>query len=299
MSRAPISNGEAEAGVAEVEIETEVTEAEVEAAVETADPGSPSGAEVELGSDQAPPPIGCLLEAVLFAAAEPIPAGRLARLLAPWPRAAVLEAIAELAAQLESGGRGVRLIETKAGYQLRSAAEAAPWIRRFFTEKPPRLSRPMLETVAIIAYRQPVTRGEIEAIRGVNCDAVLGALVTRSMVRVVGRRQSPGRPVEYGTTDEFLDLFSLRDLTELPPLPDPAALLRLIETNEEEQEAAGGDAAGIETERGAAAEDLEPGGLGVAPDGGGPDPSGTGEGERPGDPRAGHASGSDPGSDHD
>jgi segregation and condensation protein B len=243
----------------------------------------------------AAPPLATVLEAVLFAAAEPVPLGRLARLMAPWPRAAVVEALASLATGLAAGQRGVRLVETGGGFQLRSVAECAPWIRRFFTEKPPRLSRPLLETVAIIAYRQPVTRGEIESIRGVNCDAVLGALVTRSLVRVVGRRQSPGRPVEYGTSGEFLDLFSLRDLSELPPLPDPAALASLMVAADEDQEAGGDDADGSHEDRaesdgeagsGAAPEDSEPGGDRLAEGSGGPDPGGTGAGQREADPRA-------------
>jgi len=236
------------------------------------------------------PPLATVLEAVLFAAAEPVPLGRLTRILFPWTRAAVAEALAGLATELAEGTRGVRLVETGSGFQLRSASECAPWIRKFFTEKPPRLSRPMLETVAIVAYRQPVTRGEIESIRGVNCDAVLSALVGRGLVRIVGRRESPGRPLEYGTTPEFLDLFSLRDLSELPPLPDPAALASLIDGDEGEPEESGEPAGAdeerrdeaVEREAGAAAEDPEPGGAGVAPHGGGPDPSGPGAGEREG-----------------
>lgn len=224
------------------------------------------------------PPLPTVLEAVLFAAAEPIATGRLVRLLAAWSRPEVLAALEELAAELEAAGRGIRLVTTANGHQLRSAPEAAGWIRRFFTDKPPRLSRPLLETLAIIAYRQPATRGEIEAIRGVNCDAVLGALVARNLVRIVGRRQSPGRPVEYGTTEDFLDLFSLRNLSELPPLPDPAALANLVESVgvAEGEEGAEGDG----TEDGEAAEVAEPGGDRLAADGGGPDPLGAGAGER-------------------
>jgi len=261
------------------------------------------------------PPLGTTIEAVLFAAAEPVPLARLVRLLGAWPRAAVQEALDELRTALESGGRGVRLAETAGGFQLRSAAECAPWVRHFFAEKPPRLSRAVLETLAIVAYRQPATRGEVEAVRGVNCDAVLGALLTRGLIQVVGRRQSPGRPVEYGTTGAFLELFSLRDLSELPELPEPAALARLIEEADADrtEDAEGHDAPGdpdqdqdrdqdqdddgADAQR-ALAEDPEPGGGGVAPGGGGPDPGGTGPGERPGGGGAGDEGGSDPGPDH-
>jgi segregation and condensation protein B len=251
------------------------------------------------------PPLRTTLEAVLFAAAEPVPLTRLVRLLGAWPRAAVHEALDELRTALEAEGRGVRLAETAGGFQLRSAAECAPWVRRFFAEKPPRLSRAVLETLAIVAYRQPATRGEVEAVRGVNCDAVLGALLTRGLIQVVGRRQSPGRPVEYGTTASFLELFSLRDLSELPELPEPAALARLIEEADAERtdgdEGSPGDEGhdddGADA-HGALAEDPEPGGGGVAQGGGGPDPGGQGPGERPGGGGAGDEGGPDPGPDH-
>lgn len=241
------------------------------------------------------PPLQAVLEGVLFAAAEPVPLARLVRLLAAWPRAKVVEGLAELAQALERDGRGLRLAETAGGYQLRSAAECAPWVRRFFAERPPRLSRAVLETLAIVAYRQPATRGEVEAVRGVNCDAVLGALITRGLIQVVGRRQSPGRPVEYGTTNAFLELFSLKDLGELPELPEPAALARLIEEADAAGQAGEDDAAGPD---GASTEDPEPGGHRVAEGGGGPDPRGQGPGEWEGDPRAGDEGGSHEGPDH-
>src|SRR5439155_12998551 len=100
------------------------------------------------------------------------------------------------------------------------AAEHAPWVRRLLRERPARLTRPMLETVAIIAYRQPCTRLEIEAVRGVDVDAVLSTLLERRLVRIVGRKEAPGRPLLYATTREFLEVFSLPDLGALPPLRD-------------------------------------------------------------------------------
>jgi segregation and condensation protein B len=155
----------------------------------------------------------------------------------------------------------------------------------------------VLETLAIVAYRQPATRGEVEAVRGVNCDAVLGALLSRQLIQVVGRRQSPGRPVEYGTTAAFLELFSLRDLGELPELPEPAALARLIE--EAEAIAAEEDADNADADPdGEIAEDSEPGGDRVAAGGGGPDPGGQGPAERPGGPGAGDEGGPEQGPHH-
>jgi len=241
------------------------------------------------------PPLHTTLEAVLFAAAEPVPLARLVKLLGAWPRATVSAALDELRDTLEREGRGIRLAETAGGLQLRSAAECAPWVRHFFAEKPPRLSRAVLETLAIVAYRQPATRGEVEAVRGVNCDAVLGALLTRQLIQVVGRRQSPGRPVEYGTTAGFLELFSLRDLGELPELPEPAALARLIEEAEVNAEQAEGADADPDGEN---PEDLEPGGDRFAPGGGGPDPGGEGPAQREGDPGAGDEGGPDQGPHH-
>ena len=168
------------------------------------------------------------LEAILFAAAEPIPLQRLSRLFQGQGRGIVKKALETLQGELAEGSRGIRLVEVSSGYQFRSAPEHASWLRRFFAEKPPRLSRALLETVSIIAYRQPVTRGEIEAIRGVNCDAILSALLNRDLILATGRRDTPGRPVEYGTTSDFLELFTMRDLSELPPLPDAESLANLL-----------------------------------------------------------------------
>jgi len=261
-------------------------------------PDEPADADAEPELDTADaPPLRTILEAVLFAAAEPVPLARLVKLLGAWPKAAVAEALSELDEALAGEGRGIRVAETAGGLQLRSAADCAPWVRRFFAEKPPRLSRAVLETLAIVAYRQPATRGEVEAVRGVNCDAVLGALLTRNLIQVVGRRQSPGRPVEYGTTAVFLELFSLRDLGELPELPEPAALARLIEEAESQQEQVEDRDVDANPD-GENPEDPEPGGDRVAEGGGGPDPGGEGPAEREGDLGAGDEGGPEQGPDH-
>ena len=310
------ASADAEDASAEVEDEPEPSadaDAEPELSAD-AGAGLPPGAPDESrdgegdddGADETAdaPPLRTILEAVLFAAAEPVPLTRLVKLLGAWPRAAVKEALDELGQALIEEGRGLRLAETAGGLQLRSASECAPWVRRFFSEKPPRLSRAVLETLAIVAYRQPATRGEVEAVRGVNCDAVLGALLTRNLIHVVGRRQSPGRPVEYGTTEVFLELFSLKDLGELPDLPEPEALARLIEEAEAQQELSeDGEESqvGEEGEQGDAhpdgenPEDLEPGGDRVAEGGGGPDPGGESPAEREGDLGARDEGGSDQG----
>lgn len=224
-------------------------EEDASAAHEVVANGGGFAEETEAGEEEELPPLVSVLEAALFASAEPLPLNRLTRVLGAWSRKQVVAALAELGERQERETSGLRVVETAGGYQLRSSAEYAPWVRKFFVEKPPRLSRAVLETLAVVAYRQPATRGEVEAVRGVNCDAVLGTLTARGLIEVNGRRPSPGRPVEYGTTQGFLELFSLKNLDELPPLPEPAALAKLIDQAEEALEAeangeAGGDEAG-------------------------------------------------------
>jgi segregation and condensation protein B len=133
-------------------------------------------------------------------------------------RREVAAALRALGASYEREGRGLRLVYVAGGYQLRSAPEHARWVRRLLGGRPPRLSRPLLETLAIVAYRQPCTRPEIEAIRGVDADAVLASLVERRLIRILGRKDAPGRPILYGTTKDFLEVFDLPDVQALPPL---------------------------------------------------------------------------------
>jgi segregation and condensation protein B len=173
-----------------------------------------------------------LLEGLLFAAGAPVPVARLVDALDGPDRRQVLRALQLLGEQLEAAGRGLRLVRVAGGYQLRTLAEHGPWIRRLLGGKVPRLSRALLETLAIIAYRQPCTRPEIEAIRGVDVDAVLSTLLERRMVRILGRKEAPGRPILYGTTKEFLEVFSLPDLDALPPLTDMGELAEAFAARE-------------------------------------------------------------------
>jgi len=157
-----------------------------------------------------------MLESLLFVADEPVRTKRLAEVLGV-RESEVGEALRELKA--EYAARGIRIQCQGDRVQMVTAPEAAPFVERFLRAEPRRrLSQAALETLAIIAYRQPITRAQIEAIRGVNCDGVLRTLLSKGLIEEVGHLEQPGRPVLYGTTFEFLRYFGLQSLDELPPL---------------------------------------------------------------------------------
>ena len=161
-----------------------------------------------------------ILEAALLAAAEPLSLERLESLFddneRP-PRRALREALVRVEVRHETGA--MELIETASGYQLRIRPRLSPWVSRLWDERPQRYSRALLETLALIAYRQPVTRGDIEEVRGVAVSSsIMRTLAERGWIRVVGHRDVPGRPAVYATTRSFLDDFGLKTLDELPPM---------------------------------------------------------------------------------
>ena len=126
----------------------------------------------------------------------------------------------------ESEHRGVELKKVASGYRYQVRQSLSVWVRRLWDEKPPRYSRALLETLALIAYKQPVTRGDIEQVRGVSVGQnIMRTLIEREWIRVVGQREVPGRPSMYGTTRAFLDYFNLKSLDELPPLAEIRALI--------------------------------------------------------------------------
>ena len=162
-----------------------------------------------------------IIEAALLAADRPLSICQLARLLgeerAEYSREAVREALETL--EVECRQRGVELKRVGSGYRFQVRPELSVWVSRLWEEKPPRYSRALLETLAIIAYRQPITRGEIEAIRGVSVSTgIMKTLQEREWIKVVGHRDAPGRPAVYATTRQFLDYFNLSSLDELPAL---------------------------------------------------------------------------------
>lgn len=223
-------NGQGETAIVETVVEVEVTEVVAEATAdeatqvvaETADDMEPLGEATPSEVDER---LVGILESVLFACAEPITLARLSEVVAGPSRGELRAALAALMARAEQDRRGIRLVEVAGGYQFRTAPEHAEWVRRLFQQRPWRLTRATLETLAIVAYKQPLTRAEIEAIRGVDVDSVLASLLARKLVKIVGRKEVIGRPLLYGTTRQFLEVFGLRDLAALPGLTEVAAAM--------------------------------------------------------------------------
>jgi len=168
------------------------------------------------------PPLERILEAALQAAGKPLSLERMRELFDEHTAPSLEElrqALAQLAKDLAE--RSVELREVASGWRLQVRDGYAPWVSRLWEERPQRYSRALLETLSLIAYRQPITRGEIEDVRGVAVSSqIIRTLLEREWVRVVGHREVPGRPAMYATTRQFLDYFNLRNLAELPPLAD-------------------------------------------------------------------------------
>lgn len=242
-----------------------------------------------------------IIESLLFAAGTPVTLRRLTEILAGPALKDVQDAVVLLQARYAPGQRGIQLQEVAGGFQFRTARENAEWVRALFREKPARLGRAALETLSVVAYKQPVTKAEIELIRGVDVDGTLSTLMGRRLVKISGRKEAVGRPLLYATTAEFLEAFGLKDLADLPslqelgPLPESDALAERISHDdsgsgadgEQEQETeaildreseAGGE---VGAGDGAPAETPQPGGSELAEERGSDDPRGAGSGEWP------------------
>jgi segregation and condensation protein B len=163
-----------------------------------------------------------LVEALVFASDRPLTVQRLRQLTRVGEVRRLEQALAELSDDYRE--RGLVLQQVSGGYQFRTRTQFSPWVQQLIAGRPVRLSRAQLETLAIIAYRQPITRPEIDDIRGVDSTATLKLLIDRMLIRVLGKREEVGRPMLYGTTKEFLDFFSLGDLRELPTLREYSEL---------------------------------------------------------------------------
>ncbi|MDD5449568.1 MAG: SMC-Scp complex subunit ScpB [Candidatus Omnitrophica bacterium] len=162
-----------------------------------------------------------IIEALLFATNKPVPINDMARAIEDIDAALIRDLLEELNKEYESQNRSFSVAEIAGGFQLVADAYYAPWIKKLLNkEKTQRLSMPALETLAIIAYKQPITRSEIETVRGVNIDGVIESLLEKNLIKTSGRREAPGRPFVYTVTDEFLSHFGLRSLEDLPKLKE-------------------------------------------------------------------------------
>ena len=159
-----------------------------------------------------------ILEALIFASEAPLTPERVADVLADTEKKEALSLLEELSREYETRGGGILLVQVAGGFQFRTRPEMAPWIRKLKSARPAMLSPAALETLAVIAYRQPIVKSEIDRIRGVDVSGALKGLLEKKIVRIVGRKDVPGKPIIYGTTRKFLEVFNLKDLSELPTL---------------------------------------------------------------------------------
>lgn len=198
-----------------------------------------------------PTPID-VVEALLFASDIPLEAERIREVLDLENPAEAAVLVEELRTRYAAADRALAIVEVGGGYRMVTRPEIAPWLVRLARSRTKaRLSRPALETLAIVAYRQPVSRPEVDAVRGVNSDAVLENLLERRLIRIAGRKEAPGRPFLYETTREFLIAFGLRDLGDLPKVegellvPELAAAIADGQAQAEQDPGPGG--AGVTT----------------------------------------------------
>ncbi len=255
--------------------------------------------------------LGSIIESVLFAANSPMTVKELMDILkgprgsGPKPKE-IEQALTKLLDDYAPGRRGIHLVEVSGGYQFRTARENAEWVRAVFRDKPARLGRATLETLAIVAYKQPATRADVEAVRGVDADAAISTLMERHLIRIVGRKETVGRPLLYATTPEFLEAFGLNDLKDLPSLKELGPVPDAQEDNNETTAAAedtsgAGEGSPADANAGddtALAEAAESGRHQLAPQSGGDDSGRTGTGERESRDGAGDEGGSQDRQDH-
>lgn len=159
-----------------------------------------------------------ILEALIFASEVPLTLERAAEIMPEAEKKEIVTLLEELVRQYEVRGGGICLVEVAGGYQFRTRQDLAPWIRKLKAARPAMLSPAALETLAVVAYRQPLVKSEIDRIRGVDASGALKGLLEKKLVRIVGRKDVPGKPIIYGTTKKFLEVFNLKDLSELPTL---------------------------------------------------------------------------------
>jgi len=178
-----------------------------------------------------------VIEALLFSSDKPLMLEQVRAVLENFDSSEIRAIIEQLGAEYEKTNRGMRIVEVAGGFQMVSAPALAPFLRKLYKQRnAERLSRSALETLAIIAYKQPVTRLEIESLRNVNIDGVMKSLLDKGLIRVAGRKNSPGRPKVFATTRQFLEHFGLKSLEELPKMEGFSALAESAEKKEEVHE---------------------------------------------------------------
>lgn len=165
-------------------------------------------------------PLKLILEAILFASERPLSARDIHTCLTDQTAADIKQALKELQDEYDGMGRSFVLKEVAQGFQFRTKPEYAPFILQMLKKSPTRLSRAALETLAIIAYKQPVLRQEIERLRGVDVGGILKTLLEKGLIKIMGRKDMPGRPLIYGTSKKFLEVFDLKDIHSLPKLKE-------------------------------------------------------------------------------
>ncbi|MGQ9507762.1 MAG: SMC-Scp complex subunit ScpB [Thermodesulfobacteriota bacterium] len=161
-----------------------------------------------------------ILESLLFVSNVPLKLETLREVLSEWSEEEILSEIRRIQEEYREESRGIELLEVAGGYQFRTKPKYAQWISRLRKDKPVKLSQSALETLAIIAYRQPIIRSKIEEIRGVDSGWVLRTLLEKDLIKIMGRKEIPGKPIVYGTSQRFLELFNLKSLDDLPNLKE-------------------------------------------------------------------------------
>jgi segregation and condensation protein B len=167
-----------------------------------------------------------IIEAMLFVADRPIGLKKFIQLLPEYDRSSIITTLEIIQREYRDGKRGFELKEVAGGFRFQTCRGLRSWVLRLKRSSPVRLSKAALETLAVVAYKQPTTRAEIESVRGVDTSGTLHFLLDRNIIRIVGRKDLPGRPLLYGTTKHFLEVFELKDLSDLPSLAEMAELER-------------------------------------------------------------------------
>ncbi len=170
------------------------------------------------------------IEALIFASDKPVTIEQVKKVLGDLDTASVRKSIDELKVEYETQNRGLRIIEIAGGFQMSTSVAFAPFLKKLFKCRfSDKLSKPALESLAIIAYKQPLTKSEIESLRNVNVDGVMKSLLDKNLIRISGRKKIPGRPFVFGTTRQFLEHFGLKSLDDLPKMDEFSAMAKEVE----------------------------------------------------------------------